>query len=79
LKVKNALPKKIQNPETVNFNEPPAKLLERLFPMHMNRSYKKVVNGKELFGKLDPNIAYQKCQKLKELLDKMLELAQQPH
>jgi hypothetical protein len=75
LKVKNAFPNKIQNPETVNFNEPPAKLLERLYPLHIRRSYKKVVNGKELFGKLDPEVAYQKCPKLKELLDKMLELA----
>ena len=77
LKVKNAFPPKIQTPELINFNEPPAKLLERLYPLHLKRSYKKVVNGKELFGKLDPNIAYQKCPKLKKLLDKMLELAQQ--
>lgn len=39
-----------------------------------NRSYKKVVNGKELFGRLDPDIAYQKYPKLKALVDKMLEL-----
>lgn len=75
IKVKKAFPEKIQNPETVNFDEPPAKLLERLYPLHIGRSYKKVVNGKELFGKLDPDVAYQKCPKLKELLDKMLELA----
>jgi len=74
-KVKNAFPSKIQNPETVNFDEPPGKLLERLYRMHMNRSYKKVVNGKDLFAKLDPNVVYQKCPKFKELLDKMLELA----
>lgn len=77
LEVKKALPKKSQKPETVNFNEPPAKLLERLYPLHIKRSYKKVVNGKELFGKLDPNIAYMKCQRLKELLDKMLSLAKE--
>lgn len=76
-KIENALPSKIQNPETVNFNEPPAKLLERLYPLHTGRSYKKVVNGKELFSKLDPNRAYQKCPKLKALLDKLLELASQ--
>lgn len=76
LKVKNAFSKKIQKPEMVNFNEPPAKLLERLYLMNVNRSYKKVANGKELFGKLDPHIAYQKCPKLEELLNKMLELAQ---
>lgn len=66
---------KIPNPETVNFDEPPAKLLERLYPSHIGRSYKKVVHGQELFSKLDPKIAYMKCPKLKELLDKMLELA----
>lgn len=73
--VRRALPQKINQPETVNFDEPPAKLLERLYPLHVKRSYKKVVNGKELFGKLDPNVAYDKCPRLKELLDKMLDLA----
>lgn len=43
-KVKSALPKKIDRPETVNFTEPPAKLLERLYSQHTHRSYKKVVN-----------------------------------
>jgi len=75
LKVKKAFPKKIESPETVNFDEPPAKLLERLYSLHISRSYKKVVNGRELFGKLDPEIAYQKCSNLQELLDKMLDLA----
>lgn len=69
--------KNIDHPETVNFDEPPAKLLERLYPLHVKRSYKKVVNGSELFGKLKPDFAYQKCPKLKELLDKMLELAKE--
>ncbi len=76
VKVKNAFPPKIQTPELVNFHEPPAKLLERLYSLHVKRTYKKVVNGKELFDKLDPNIAYHKCPKLKVLLDKMLELTQ---
>ncbi|TAN49903.1 MAG: DUF4276 family protein [Methylococcaceae bacterium] len=74
--VRVAFPAKIHWPETVNFDEPPAKLLERLYPLHVRRPYKKVVNGRELFGKLDPNIAYAKCPRLKELLDKMLTLAQ---
>ncbi|MCP4702399.1 MAG: DUF4276 family protein [Gammaproteobacteria bacterium] len=75
VKIKKAFPKKVQNPERVNFDEPPAKLLEHLYSSHINRSYKKVVDGKELFGKIDPNIAYQKCPNLQELLDKMLALA----
>ena len=74
-KVKNAFPKKIDRPETVNFTEPPAKLLERLYSLHTHRSYKKVVHCRELFGKLNPEIASQKCPRLRELLDKMLELA----
>lgn len=67
--------KKIDLPETVNFDEPPAKLLDRLYDSQIKHSYKKVVNGKDLFSRLDPDVAYQKCPKLKELLDKMLELA----
>ena len=74
--IKKSLPGKVANPETVNFDEPPAKLLERLYAAHTKRSYKKVVNGRELFGRLDPEVAYRQCPKLKELLDKMLELAQ---
>jgi len=74
LEVQKAFPPKIIFPETVNFDEPPAKLLERLYPSR--RKYKKVTHGKELFGRLDPNLAYAKCPKLKLLLDKMLELAQ---
>jgi len=75
LAVQRAFTKKTDHPETVNFDEPPAKLLERLYHLHVRRSYKKVVNGRELFGKLDAEAAYKKCPKLKELLDKMLELA----
>ncbi len=75
LAVQKAFSRKIDQPETVNFDEPPAKLLERLYHLHVSRSYKKVVNGRELFGKLDADAAYKKCPKLKELLDKMLELA----
>jgi hypothetical protein len=73
--IRKAFPSRITNPENVNFNEPPAKLLQRLYSQIFRKSYKKIVNGKELFSKLDPNIAYNKCPKLKELLDKMLELA----
>jgi hypothetical protein len=73
--VRNALPGKVATPETVNFDEPPAKLLDTLYRQHTKRIYKKVVNGKELFGKLDPAVAYEKCPRLRELLDTMLDLA----
>ncbi len=75
VKVKDAFPKKIQNPEKVNFGKPPAKMLQDLYNKQISRSYKKIVNGKELFDKLDPEIVYKKCPKFKELMDKMLDLA----
>jgi hypothetical protein len=62
-------------PETVNFNEPPAKLLERVYEQETRHRYKKVTYGKDLFRKLNPNLAYQKCPQLKVLLDEMLLLA----
>jgi hypothetical protein len=74
--VKKSLSTKANHPEAVNFDEPPAKLLERLYSTNTKRSYKKVVNGRELFGRLDPEVAYRQCPNLKKMLDKMLELAQ---
>lgn len=66
--------KKIDYPERVNSDEPPGKLLKRLYSAH-KLEYKKVVDGKSLFDKLNPEVAYNKCPRLKELLDKMLKLA----
>jgi len=62
-------------PEQVNFDEPPAYLLDRLYKQATGKKYKKVVYGRQLFEKLDPNVAYTKCPKLKALLDEMLKLA----
>ena len=67
---------KAKQPETVNFDEPPAVLLDHLYMSKFNRHYRKVEDGTELFKKLDPNVAYQKCPSLKALLDEMLSLAQ---
>ena len=73
--VRKALPTRVTQPETVNFDEPPAKLLERVFRQHLRRSYKKVVDGKQLFDRLNPETAYAKCSHLKEVLDELLTLA----
>lgn len=56
LNVKTVFPKKIYKPETVNSNEPPAKLLERLYLKQTHRTYKKVVHGEDLFSRLDNHI-----------------------
>jgi hypothetical protein len=73
--IRKAFPGKVAKPETVNFNEPPAKLLDRLYKQYIKRNYKKTVNGRELFSQLDPAVAYEKCPHLREMLDKMLDLA----
>jgi len=73
--VRNLFPKSIAAPETVNFDEPPAYLLDRLYKSATKRPYKKVVHGFQLFAKLNPEEAHQKCPYLKKMLDEMLQLA----
>ena len=75
--VRQALTGKYPNPETVNNEEPPAKLLDRLYQTRLKRSYRKTVDGRSLFGKLNPSTAYEKCPYLKALLDEMLQRTQQ--
>ena len=36
--IRDAFPGKVQNPETVNFNEPPSKLLEKLYKTKIKRT-----------------------------------------
>lgn len=77
------LPKPVQDalpstqPERVNCNEPPAKLLDRLFTSKLRRGYKKTTDGVNLFRALDPAIASAKCPNLKLLLDDMLQMARE--
>lgn len=73
--VQKDLNKKVSQPEHVNFNQPPSELLNSLYEKHLKRNYKKVVNGEELFKKLTPQEAYNKCPRLKEMLNEMLDLS----
>jgi len=75
--IRKAFPGKAKEPETINFNLPPAKLLDKLFSEKTKRGYKKVTQGKELFDQLDPNVAYDKCPYFKALLDEMLKMAKE--
>lgn len=74
--VSKALPGKCNQPESVNFNEPPAKLLERLYKEKLGKPYKKLIDGADLFAQLSPDVAQQKCPSLGRLLQDMLSLAQ---
>ncbi|MBF0552656.1 MAG: DUF4276 family protein [Deltaproteobacteria bacterium] len=75
--IRSALPAKVRLPEEVNFDQPPAKLLDAIYTQQTGRTYKKVVYGKDLFDKLDPDKAYDKCPHLKQLLDGMLKIAKE--
>jgi hypothetical protein len=58
-------------PERVNLREPPAKFLKRI----LRGRYKKTVNAKNLFPKVDPQQAIDKCPFLKLLAEDLLEIA----
>jgi hypothetical protein len=73
--VRAALPGRCSRPEDVNFEEPPAKLLARLYRAKLGKPYKKVVDGSNLFQSLQPERAAEKCPALKALLQDMLHLA----
>lgn len=72
---KKLTPGKSEKPETVNFDEPPAYLLNRLYEEATGRSYKKVTYGEELFRKLDPEVVREKCPHFRKLADDLEELA----
>lgn len=77
LDIRNGFPGRAASPETVNFDQPPAVLLNRLFLERTRRSYKKVTQGKSLFARLEPDIARSKCPRFCQMLDQMLLLAKQ--
>jgi hypothetical protein len=68
--------RKVSKPETVDFDEPPAKLLEAHYRKKLDRSYRKVVDGNNLFRKLDAASAYMRCPRLREMLDEMTSLVE---
>ncbi len=73
--IRKELPK--PKPEEVNFNEPPAALLDRLYESRLKCRYKKVTDGTNLFGQLSPEEAYAACPALSEMLDALLMLARE--
>ncbi len=74
--VYKALKNEERQPETINFDKPPKKLLHELYCNNMRKGYIERVYGYHLFRKLDPSIAYEKCPYLKIMLDEMLKMAQ---
>jgi hypothetical protein len=51
--------------------------LDRLYLAKINRSYRKVTDGKNLFPKLQPEAALSACPHLKNMVEEMVRLAQE--
>ena len=75
--IRSSIKKISQSPEAINNTRPPAKRLNDIYRKMTKRGYKKISNGRDLFSKLDPKVAYSKCPHLKELLDAMLKMAKE--
>ncbi len=70
-KMSNKISKyKSKNPENINFDTPPAKILMDLV------NYKKGYQSKKYFDDLDVEKAYEKCPHLAEILNKAKELVE---
>lgn len=74
--IQASLPGRVIHPEDVNFDEPPAKLISRLYREKLRKAFKKRTDVADLFRVLPPEQALQKCPHLKLLLNDMLALAQ---
>jgi Domain of unknown function (DUF4276) len=75
--VGKALKNKATHPERVNFDTPPAKLLQATFTRELRRDYKKVTEARNRFPKLDPELVAAKCPYLQQMLEELLKLAQE--
>jgi hypothetical protein len=73
--VRRKLPGKAAKPETVNFDEPPADLLNKLYEEATGRSYKKRTYGEALFRELDPQTVCDKCPYFKIFAEDLVGLA----
>ena len=74
--IRERLKKHEKRPEAVNFTKPPSKRIGEAY-QSMQRTYRKTIDGPNLFSKADPEIAYEACQHLKLMLDTMLNLARE--
>jgi Domain of unknown function (DUF4276) len=74
--VSTGLPGKCNQPEEVNFDEPPKKLLQKCYRERLRETYKEVIHGLELFAELDPCVVRGKCPRFRELLEDMITLAE---
>lgn len=73
--VRKGLPGKTKQPETVNFDEPPSKLLGRLYKEKLRTPYRKVIDGADLFKRLEPDAVQVRCPSFEQMMKELLALA----
>lgn len=70
--IRSAIPGKAVNPETINFNEPPSRLLARLYRDRLGKRYQKLIDGVSLLQRLSPETVYKRCEHFRLLADDLL-------
>lgn len=71
--IRSAIPRK--DPETINFDEPPSRLLARLYRDRLKRRYQKLIDGVPMLQRVSPDIVYERCEHFRLLADDLLRLA----
>ncbi|MGZ5474233.1 MAG: DUF4276 family protein [Thermoanaerobaculia bacterium] len=71
--IRSAIPRK--DPETVNFDEAPSRLLARLYRDRLKRRYQKLIDGVPMLQRVSPDIVYERCEHFRLLADDLLRLA----
>ena len=65
------------DPEGVNLNDPPSKRIGTLYRQELRRNYRKIVDGKILFDRLDPKVVCACCPQFARMMDALLLMAKQ--
>jgi Domain of unknown function (DUF4276) len=73
--VRSAIPGRAARPETINFDEPPSRLLARLYRDRLGRRYQKLTDGVPLLQRLSPDAVYKRCEHFRLLANDLLRLA----
>lgn len=72
--VRSAVPGKAAQPEAINFEEPPSRLLTRLYRDRLKRRYQKIIDGAALLQRLSPDAVYKRCEHFRLLADDLLRI-----
>ena len=65
-----------REPEEINFDKPPKKLLDKIYIQTAGHKYNAPVYGYHLFREIDPAVAYEKCPYLRKMLNYILDATQ---